>query len=327
MKAIASGGAEDPAEEKPAAKPEAKAEEKPGEKPATEKKPEEKPAGELALSTEAKTALATLINAGHISELAKLVGADQKAADASGAKLSLVRKRLTEATDKEKSAQGIRDECKRMYGSPHKAKKAVDEGKFAEAAQWIADTLQIDFATFTRKVADATKGMDPKELERFQKDRELKDREKALEERERTTTEARSKADVETRSLKVIEGKCAGMGALKLRGGARLVLRRMEENFDDKTGVLRLGYKQAADQVLEEFEADARALGYSKGAPATPEKKPETKTEETPRGKKPFQPAAAETTEQEPASGKRKGSTLEERQARADRQFQRSRPL
>lgn len=316
MKAIVSGKEPEPEKTE---KTEIETKEKPA--------PEKKPADVLQLAPEARTALAAMLNAGQLTELAKAIGADAKAVDASAAKLSLSRKRLGEAAEKEKAAQSIREECKREFGSPFKARKAVDEGRFADAAQWIADTLRMDFATFTRHVATATKGMDPKELERFQKDRELKERETALEAKERRTTEAKTKEELEARSLKVIEAKCAGLPALKIRGGARLILRRMEESFDEKTGVLGLGYKQAAEQIMDEFEADARAAGYSRGAPA-PEKKPETKAETKPKGKEPFEAPAGERTESAPATGgRRKGSTLEERQARADRQFQRSRPL
>lgn len=317
-----------------------KAGEKPEEKPAEapkvegEKKPDAKPDGaSVELPAAAKTALGALLVAGNLTELAKQVGVDAKAVDASGKKLMLVRENvskastlLAQATEKETTAKTIREDCKREFGDPHRARKAVSEGKFAEAAQWIEKALDIPFAEFTRHVATATKGMDPKELERFTKDRELRDREKALEAKEKAKVEELSREQQTAKATKTIVAKCAGHAVLKLRDGAKLVLRKLEDAFDDKTGVVGLGYSQAADQVLAEFDESARALGYTKGA-AAPEVKPEVKPEEKPRGKVEFQQPAGDKKNEEPAGSKRRGSSFEERTAKAARAYERSRAL
>ncbi len=314
--------------DKPAKKPEAKpdATEKPEAKPA-----DAKPAGKLELPETSKTALASLLKDGKLAELAEQLGVDKKAVDASGTKLALGRKReavaahkLEEAKVKEQKAEDIRAECKRVYGPPHKIKTSVDKGDFVGAAQAIADAAGIDFATLTRKVAEVTKGMDPKELERWTKDRELRAREEALAAKETKIQTEKTETERQAKAQKTIAIKCAGHDVLKLPKGAGLVLAKLEENFNSETGELKMGYAQAADAVLQEFDATAKALGYSKGAAAPAPAKAET--EQKPAGKREFQPPRG--AQQEPASsdGKRRGSSFEDRAARAERQFQRSRP-
>lgn len=280
----------------------------------------------MELAPEVKSVVAALLKASDLTGLAKLAGVDSKLVDASTAKLALVRKRGQEADAKLTQANQLKVECQQEYGAPHKARKAVDKGEFAEAARWIGEALKMDFATFTRKVADATKGMDPKELERFQKDRELKAREDALEAKERAKETERTEAERTAKATKTIEAKLSDHPVLKLRGGSALVYRVLESAFDKATGTLGIGYKQAADRVLAEFDENAKALGYTKGGKPTeeaPHTKPEDKPPTKPRGKQGFTPP--EKAEQnEPAGGKRKGSTLEERQARAERSFQRN---
>ncbi len=323
-------GDEPKAEEKPAAaKPAAKPEEKPA--AADGAKPEEKPAeSAVELSDVAKAAIATLLKAGKLHDLAALAGVDAKSVDASNAKLRLVRERDDAATTKETKAinlvaeaKSLRDECKKEFGDPHKARKAVDKGEWVEAVQYLEQILKVDFGTLTREVAKATKGMDPKALETWKRERELKAREDALTAKEKKTETERTEAERTAKATKTIRTKLPDHPAMKLKKGDVEVLRVLEDNFDEKTGNLGLTYTQAADRVLADFDAQALALGYTKpGAAPKTEEKPAKKTEE-PAGKKPFVAPAGAATE----PGKRRGSSFEERSARADRQFGRSKTL
>jgi hypothetical protein len=246
-------------------------------------------------------------------------------------KLRLVRERDEAATTKEArattlvtEAKAIREECKKEFGDPHKARKAVDKAEWVEAAQWIERVLNVDMATFTRELAKASKGMDPKALEAWKKERELKAREEALTAKETKTATEKTEQERTAKATKTIGIKVAGHDALKLKDGAKQVLTLLEANFNEKTGELGMGYKQAADLVLAEFDAQALALGYTKpGAAPKPEEKPEKKPDPAP-GKKPFEAPAGATT---PEPGKRRGSSLEERQAKADRAYGRSKVL
>lgn len=213
----------------------------------------------------------------------------------------------------------MREAAKKEFGAPHKAREAYDKGDFAGAAQWIANALDDDFASITRNVANATKGMDEKTLATFRKERELNQREAALNakerDRERTVTEEQRIA----KGLKTIEAKCAGHDVLKLKGASRAIHKRLEEAWDAKSGELKLGYKQAADQVLAEFMQDAEALGLTKAEPAP-------KVESTPppksRSREEF-PARQERVEDD--GTKTRGLSFAERQARAARAYERSR--
>lgn len=312
---------------------------RPGTPPADGEPPKQKAeakpsgAGEVDIPAEARTALGALLVAGSLPELAAKLGVDAKAVDASGKKLSLVRERVKEAeakvaqaNAKEAEANAIRVECKQAYGPPHLARKAVDAGKFADAAQWMEKVLDMPFAEFTRQVALATKGMAPEALAAFQKDRELKAREEALAAKERRTTDERSQAERDAKATKTIETKCSGHDALKLTNGSKMIMAVLHDHFDAKTGAITIGYKQAADLVLGQFEAQAKALGYTRGgAPPAPVAAPKAEPPVVP-GKRDFTPPEPET-EEPPAGTKRRGTSFEERSARASRQFERSRPL
>lgn len=247
---------------------------------------------------------------------------DAKSVDASSAKLALVRKRQQSAEASERAVKEIREECKRLYKDPHAARKAVDEGRFSDAAQYMEHVLGMTFAEFTRKVATATKGMSPEELERHKKERELKAREEALAEKERKSATEKSEQERVEKACKSITAKLANHDVLKIKNGARLVYKLLDENFDPETGTLKLGYKQAADQVLADFESNAKALGWSKGGKQeqAPEKKPDP---ESKPGKQEFPAPAGEHNGE---SGKtRRGKSFEERAALASRKFERSR--
>lgn len=310
-------------EEKPAGEGDGKpGEQKPEEKP-EEKKPDAKPSGGIEVPAEARTALGQLLAAGKLPELADALGIERKAVDASSAKLALGRKRSQEAAAAERNAREIRDECRRLYRDPHQAKKAVDDGKFHEAAEYVSSILGMDFGEFTRHVANATKGMKPEELERYKRERAVEARERAVAEKEKKTETERTEEERIGKACKTIEAKLSGHDALKLRGGARLIYRVLDENFNSKTGELKIGYKQAADQVLNEFLENARALGLTKGGKQEPEKKPEEKKgEEKPAGKKEF---PAPPGERQDGERPRRGRSHEERAALASRQFERSR--
>lgn len=244
--------------------------------------------------------------------------------DVSSGKLAISRKRLQDATQAERAAKEIRDECRRAYRDPHLARKAVDEGKFHEAAEYIAHVIGMDFGEFTRHVATATKGMSKEELERFKKERDLEARERALAEKEKRTETEKTEQERIGKACKTIEAKLPEHPAIKLKNGARLIYAVLDDHFKD--GKLTIGYKQAADRVLQEFEENARALGYTKGGKAAePEKKPEVKPapEEKPAGKKEF---PAEPGQRQDGSEKpRRGRSFEERSALASRTFERSR--
>ncbi len=314
-----------------------KAPKEPTEEPATEPKAEAKPADkadakpaerppEGDVPEAARATLGKLLADGKLGELAEKLGVDRKAVDVSSGKLSLSRKRMQEAEAKERNATEMQAECKRLYGDPHKARLATDAGRFAEAAEYFSRIVGMDFATFTRHVAGATKGMAPEELARFQKERELARREKELNDREGKAQRERTEEERIGKACKTIETKLTGHDALKLKGGSRRVYAILNDHFDPKSGQLSIGYQKAADMALAEFRADADALGYTKGGKAPePEQKPSEARPDEPRGKKPFAPAEAKTDE--PAAGKRRGMTMEERSARADRNYQRSRPL
>ena len=291
-------------------------------------KPEAKPSGSVELAPEVKSVVGALLKAGDLVGLAKLSGVDAKSVDTSSAKLALSRKRGQEAEEKLTQANTLKVECQKEYGAPHKARKAVDKGDFAEAARWVGEALKMDFATFTRKVADATKGMDPKELERFTKDRELKQREEALEAKEKAKETERTEAERVGKATKTIAAKLPDHPAIKLKDGAKLIYLVLEASFDKATGTLGIGYKQAADRVLAEFDENARALGYSKGAaaPAAPvvTKKPEEAPPARTRGKQEFTPPVASKEPDQAQGNKRKGSSLEDRAARAERAHQRN---
>jgi len=302
---------------------------KPGVKPA--EKPEAK-GGAVELSPETKAAIAGMLTGGKLAELAALAGVDGKVMDASTAKLALVRERVTEATKRDQAAdaklakvESQKAEARREFGAPFKAKAAYDRGDFAESAEWIAFVLKDDFATITRNVAKHTKGMDPVELARFQKERELKDREAALAAKEKKVETETTEAQRTGKALKTIGAKCSGHAALKLKGGSKLVLAVLQADFEEHSGTMTLGYRQAADRVLADFEEQATALGWSKpGAAPKEETKPAAKVEtETPKGKRPF--VASEGEHVSESGAKRRGKSMEERQAIADRAFQRGR--
>jgi hypothetical protein len=284
--------------------------------------------------SEAKTldskTLAALLTEGKLGELAKALDVDAKAVDTSDARLALIRRRSGALTKKElaianretKAAKAEAD-LRATYLDPHKATAAYGKGDFHAAAEYMAKIFGDDFATITRNIAKATSGMDPKELERYRKDRELTAREKALEakvkESERSVTEQQRRS----KSEQVIAAKCDGHPALALKGGAALILATLEAAWDPDTKTVGLGYRQAADQVLAAFDANAKALGYAKDglrlqpAPAA--------TQETPRrGKQEFPQPAGEDAGK-PGETRRRGMSFEERAARAARISERSR--
>jgi hypothetical protein len=320
---------DDGAPEKPAAKAEpakAKADDKAKPEPKAKEEPakaEEKP--EPAPDDRSRSELADLLKAGQLEELAEKLGVDRKVVEVSNAKLRLARGRnqeadakLRKATEAVQTAEQLQAAAKKEYGAPHKAREAYDKGEFADAAQWIAQALDDDFASITRNIANATKGMDAKELGRFTKDRELRQREAALTAREKAREQEVTAEQRTARAVKTIDAKCAGHDALKLQGGSKLILRRLEDAFDPKSGKLGIGYQQAADQVLAEFMADAKALGLTRGE--QPAKVEEKAKPEPAKGKKEF-PAAAAKGDAE----KTRGLTFEERQARAARAYERNR--
>lgn len=289
-------------------------------------------------STDLKGAIAELLKKGDLGALADKVGVDRKAVDASSAKLRLGRKREQEADRKLAAAEAkarevaeIHESARREYGAPHKAREAYDRGDFHEAAQWISHSLGDDFATITRNVANATKGMSPEALKQFQRERELKQREAALEAKERRHTESITQQQADERALKAVNAKCAGHDVLKIKGGDRLVKKLLEDKFDPQTGTIGIGYRQAADMVVAEFLENAKALGLVKAdeveppppaqvivhtpppAPAPPPK---------PRGKREFPADKGLDSE----GDKRKGQGFERRRALADRLFERGRP-
>lgn len=277
-----------------------------------------------------KSAIADLLKKGDLGALADKVGVDRKAVDASSAKLRLSRKREEEAVSRAKDAETklaeaneLREAAKREYGAPHKAREAYDKGYFHEAAQWVSHVLGDDFATVTRNIANATKGMTPEALKQFQKERELKQREAALEAKERQREEKITEEQRTGRALQAIDSRCAGHDALKIKGGNKLIMRLLEDAFDPKTGKIGIGYKQAADRVLEEFLANAQALGLTRGAP---EKKPDPPPK--PKGPEPHRRREfpADRVGTDSAGDKRKGTSFEERAARAQRAFERGRP-
>jgi len=278
-----------------------------------------------ATDADLKSAIGALLEKGDLGEIAKKVGKDPKVVDISSAKLRLGRKRESEADAKIAEATEMRDAARREYGAPHKARAAYDKGDFHEAAQWISQALGDDFATITRNVANATKGMNEAELKKFQKERELKQREAALEAREKKQQAEVTQAERDGRALKAVSAKCAGHDALKLRGGDRLIKAVLEQHFNPATGVIGIGYRQAADQVLAEFLENAQALGLAK--PSSEPAKQEAITPEPaakPRARREF---PADKTPGPDADGqKTRGSSLAERQARAQRAFERGRP-
>lgn len=322
-------GKEAPKEDRPKAKPEEKpADASPAE---TDSSSPAKSATTDDDSTDLKSALSDMLKKGDLGALAEKLGVDKKVVDASSAKLRLSRKREEEAVARAKDAETklaeaneLRDSARREYGAPHKAREAYDKGDFHEAAQWVSHVLGDDFATVTRNIANATKGMTPEALKQFQRERELKLREAALEAKEKAREEKISEEQRTGRALQAIDSRCAGHEALKIKGGNRLIMRLLEDAFDPKTGKIGIGYKQAADRVLNEFLENAQALGLTRGV--TPEKEPDPppkpKAPEQ-RGRREF---PADRVGADSVGDKRKGTSFEERTARAQRAFERGRP-
>jgi hypothetical protein len=278
-----------------------------------------------ATDADLKAAIGALLEKGDLGEIAKKVGKDPKVVDISSAKLRLGRKRESEADAKMAEATEMRDAARREYGAPHKAREAYDKGDFHEAAQWISQALGDDFAAITRNVANATKGMNETELKKFQKERELKQREAALEAREKKQQAEVTQAERDGRALKAVSAKCAGHDALKLRGGDRLIKAVLEQHFNPATGVIGIGYRQAADQVLAEFLENARALGLAKPS-SEPAKQEAIPPEPAPKTRARREFPADKTPGADADGQKTRGSSLAERQARAQRAFERGRP-
>lgn len=274
-------------------------------------------------STDLKGAIAALLKQGDLGAIAEKVGVDRKHADASSAKLRIARKSAEEADAKLTEAKDLKARAQKEFGAPYKAREAYDKGDFHEAAEWISHVLGEDFAAVTRNIANATKGMDETQLKRFQKERELKAREKALEEKERATERKVTEEQREGRAIKAVVAKCAGHDALKLKGGDRLVMQKLEAAFDPQKGTIGIGYKQAADQVLEEFLENAKALGLSRGDAPKPTAATPPKAPEPARGRREF---PTESGSAKPSEGKARGLSFEERRARAERQYEKGRP-
>lgn len=286
-------------------------------------------------STDLKGAIAELLKKGDLGALADKVGVDRKAVDASSAKLRLGRKReqeadrkLAEAETKAREVADIHESARREYGAPHKARESYDRGDFHEAAQWIAHVLGDDFATVTRNVANATKGMSPEALRQFQRERELKQREAALEAKERGHKETITQQQADERALKAVNAKCAGHDVLKLKGGDKLVRKLLDDRFNPETGTIGIGYRQAADMVVADFLDNAKALGLVKADDVEPPPPPQVIVQTPPpapapkpRGKREFPADKGLDAE----GDKRKGAGFERRRALADRLFEKSR--
>ncbi len=262
-----------------------------------------------AQSAEPSTALA-IVDASS-AELAKPAVSDADIAKRyaiAERRLGKLKQKETQLSQREQTLTRAESRLASVFGEPHAVKEAYAKGEYHVAAQALQRWLGDDFATVTQKIARATAGLSPERLKELEERDNLRRRNAELE-RDRQERENRGKAETtRAQALTTVAAKAAGHLALKVRGGAELVLQELERSWDDTTKGFRLTIQQAADRVVEQRRDDAEAIGL-RATPAPPPAAAPPPTRTPP-------PAAKPSTEA--ARGKQRLS-FEERQALAAR--------
>lgn len=226
---------------------------------------------------------AEALEKGDLKTLAKLLGKDAKLVDASNEKYSVLRKKA----DKLDSIEGkLKSENERLvnlgkelraeFQTPREAARAYKNGKFGKAAEALQQWFGDDFATITRNIAREVAGLSDEEKDFLKRKAALEEKEAELTKKETTSKKTQTEAQQRQQAVKVLTAKCQGHDVLKLKDGAELVLRALEEAYDPDLGSSRLNIKQAADKVLEEKLEAARMLGVDVGKVASKKDKKAT---------------------------------------------------
>lgn len=219
-------------------------------------------------------------------------------------RLNKAKQRETALATREQTLTRAEQRLTQVFGAPHEVKEAYAKGEYHAAAKALERWLGDDFATVTQKIARQTAGLSPERLAELEERDRLR-RENAELAREKAEREQRGKAETtRAQALSTVTSKAAGHPALKVRGGAELILQELEASWDAAAKGFRLTIQQAADRVVAQRKADAEALGLRAAPPPAP----------APAAKPAPAPMAA------PAATEPKGRlSFEERQALAAR--------
>jgi hypothetical protein len=249
---------ETPAEAKPI-EPEAKAEEKPAEAKPEEKKTEKTPA--------------------DLDKRYAILERRETKLRASSEKLN----------ERERKVATAESNLQTRYGSPDAIAAAYAKGEYHQMSKALQRWCGDDFAEITRKCARALAGLTPEKLKELDEQEAFKREKREWEQRKAKEEQDRNKGVTREKARQVAAEKCKGHDALKLKNGAELVLKQMEDGWDPDTKGFKLTWRQAADAVVAEKLAEAEALGLKRHAATivTPEKKPEVKPEVKPTRSEP----------------------------------------
>lgn len=184
-------------------------------------------------------------------------------------RLNKAKQRETALTQREQTLTRAEQRLTQVFGAPHEVKDAYTKGEYHAAAKALERWLGDDFATVTQKIARQTAGLSPERLAELEERDRLR-RENAELAREKAEREQRGKAETtRAQALSTVTSKAAGHPALKVRGGAELILQELESSWDPGAKGFRLTIQQAADRVVAQRKADAEALGL-RAAPPVP---------------------------------------------------------